>query len=426
MKLLKQTQRMFFRVVLPVFTIAGILMYFALQWAFTHETDEKLAGMKSEIEIYLKMHDTIPVFFQSIETRFEIIPVKTQRVGSVYADTMMLNPFENEEEPYRQLIFPVVVNGQSYRASIAQSTIESEDLVMMVASLVVVLFGLLIMVMFWVNRAVAQKVWQPFYEILEKARGFRPSDVSPISLTGTNIDEFRELNTTLEALSTQIQKDFQTVKQFTENASHELQTPLAVIQNKVELLIQDKSLSEFQASNLDIIAQSTRRMARLNHSLLLLSKIENFQFFERQPVNLKAVLEKKLKWLEDFIREKQLISEVQLTDNTIHINSFLAETLISNLLTNAVKHNLPSGILQVQLTTDVLIIKNAALQPHVPVPDLITRFVRGNHQNDGAGLGLAMVAEICEQEKFELDISFENDIWTTEIRLKNEPLMDIV
>ena len=287
---------------------------------------------------------------------------------------------------------------------------------MLVIAMLAVSFGLLFGAMLWVNRVVARKVWQPFYETLEKMRGFRLTDPEPLRLAPAAAQEFRELNSTLETLTEQVRRDFQTVKQFTENASHELQTPLAVIQNKVEMLLQDENLSESQAHQLDLVGQSARRMARLNQSLLLLSKIENNQFAEKQQVPLKPLIEKKLAWLEDFIAEKQLVVETDLTEKTLHINPFLAETLGSNLLTNAVKHNLPGGRLRVFLDGECLLVENTAVAPGVPVENLRARFARGNGSSEGLGLGLAMVWEICEQEGFGLEMVFEEGFWGTKIK----------
>lgn len=419
MKLLEQTQRLFFQAILPVFTVAGIIMYFAIRWVVTYEADEKLAGVKSEIEAYAKTHDTLPRFFQTIDDYFDVKPLPDLSPNivftAVFSDTTMLNPLENEEEPFRQIVFPLMMHGKTYRISIGQSTLENEDIAIMVTAIVGVLFGLLFGVMFWINRVVSQTVWRPFYEVLGKMHVFRPGNEAIFTLPASKIDEFQELHNTLEHLSKQIKKDFYMVRQFTENAGHELQTPLAVIQNKVEILLQDKSLSASQAHHLDIIAQSTRRMARLNHSLLLLSKIENFQFFERNVVSLRSILEKKTIWLDDFIQEKNLILERSLEDKSVNMNPFLAETLISNLLTNAIKHNVEGGWISICLNDEELCIKNSAAHQEIPVPDLTVRFARGNTQNDGIGLGLSIVSEICSQEKFKLYLNYEGDKWITRI-----------
>ncbi len=418
MKLLRQTQRTFLRVVLPVFLTTGVAMYLAMHVAIRHETDEKLAELQVALEDFARTHDTLPAFFQRIDERLEAVPMPLGATDfpAKFSDTSRLNPLENEDEPFRCLRFPLKIRGQWMQVAISQSTIEQEELAILVVVLLAVSFGVLFGAMLWVNRTVSRQVWRPFYETLERMRGFRLTDREPLRLAPATVQEFQELNATLEILTEQVRKDFQTVKKFTENASHELQTPLAIIQNKVEMLLQDETLSETQAHWLDIIGQSTRRMARLNQSLLLLSKIENNQFLEKQPVALKPLVEKKLSWLEDFIDEKQLVVQADLRDKTLEINLFLAETLVTNLLTNAVKHNLPGGRLRVFLDEKQLIVENSAAAPGVPMESLTARFARGNGQNEGLGLGLAIVWEICEQEGFRLEIVFEQALWVTKIR----------
>jgi len=422
MKLLHKTQQLFFRGVLPVFVAAGVVSFFTLRGVFDHETDEKLMGVQAEIESYVQANDTLPAFFQTVFDRWyaERMPngsVKNTS-GQTFSDTTLFNKFENEMEPFRQLRFPVMIRGQAWRVSVSTSTVEYHDVVLILAVLLTTVFALLLLVMLWVNRVVSRKVWQPFFETLEEMRRFRLADHAPLKLSPSSVEEIQELNTTLENLAHQVRQDYHTVKKFTENASHELQTPLAVIQSKVEILLQDETMSEMQAQQINIIGQSTQRMARLNRSLLLLSKIENHQFPAREAVALKPLLEKRLVWLEDFIAEKRLELQIELAEKTLETNLFLAETLVTNLLTNAVKHNISEGMLRVTLNECALIVENSAASPEGQVADLMARFARGNPHSEGVGLGLAMVLEICEQQGLGLEMGFENGVWSAAVFFK--------
>lgn len=416
MKLLNQTQRLFLWAAAPVFALAGVAMYLALQWAFNHFAEEKLAGVQTEIETYVRLHDTLPVFFQSIDDRLEAtrIPDGTTFPPG-FSDTILYNALEDENEPFRRLSFPVKMQGHSWRVSVVQSSLEHEDLAVTVAVLLAVLFALLFGVLVWVNRKVSRQVWNPFFDTLDRMRKFRLTDTAPLRLDDSSVDEFRELHHTLEELTEKVQRDFRTVKQFTENASHELQTPLAVIQNKVDMLLQDEALSKQQTEQLDIIRQSARRMAKLNQNLLLLSKIENDQFAERKFMDLKPLLEKRLNWLEDFIADKRLVLQTTLSTSFHEINPFLADTLITNLLTNAVKYNLPGGMFIMYLDNRRLTVTNSGESSDIPVGELTKRFARGNSRTEGLGLGLAMVKEICEQYDWEFSIGFNKGFWKTNI-----------
>ncbi|GAB4490311.1 MAG: HAMP domain-containing sensor histidine kinase [Saprospiraceae bacterium] len=399
--------------------VAGVVSFFTLRWVFDHETDEKLSVMKTEIESYVRANDTLPTFFQTVFDRWYAEPMPYGSMGNTpvptFSDTTFFNKFENETEPFRQLRFPVTIRGQTWLMSVCASTVEHHDLVLILAVLLATVFALLLLVMLWVNRVVSRQVWRPFFETLEKMRRFRLADHAPLKLPPSSVEEIQELNTTLENLAHQVRREYHTVKKFTENASHELQTPLAVVQSKVEILLQDDSLNEAQVQQINIIGQSTRRMTRLNQSLLLLTKIENHQFSERKTVNLKSLLEKKLAWLEDFIAEKRLELQTDLAEKSLEANPFLAETLVTNLLTNAVKHNIADGLLRVILNENNLLVENSAVPPEGSVSDLTARFARGNPRSEGVGLGLAMVVEICEQQGFGLEMEFKDTVWRVRV-----------
>lgn len=417
MKLLNRTQYFFLWAAAPVFAMAGVAMYFALNYAFNDFAEENLAGVRAEIEAYAQQYDTLPVFFQSSFDRLDATPISPDEgaLPAVFSDTLLFNALEDETEPFRCLSFPVRMQGHWWRVTISQSALEREDLALTVALLLSGLFTVLFGVLLWVNQQVARQVWQPFFSTLERMRRFRLTDPEPLSLGETPVEEFRELHRSLEELSGKLQRDFRTVKQFTENASHELQTPLAVVQNKVDMLLQDEGLTEQQIKQLGIIGQSARRMARLNQTLLLLAKIENDQFAERLPLDLKPLIEKRLDWLADFIAGKQLTVATSLSDVQVEINPFLADTLVTNLLTNAVKHNQSGGTLDIHLDGSRLTLANSGPPPGVPPQTLTGRFARGNTGAEGLGLGLAMVKEICVKNGFGFEIGFEAGIWKTEV-----------
>lgn len=417
MKLLQLTQRRFLQVAFPVFTLAGAMMYFALLWALDSEVDEKLAGVRDEVSAYAQGHDTLPVYFQTVANRLEARPISAGEANysERYSDTVLDNPIEHEVEPFRCIQFPLKVRDQWWEITILHSIVEHEDLMISVAAMVAALFGLLFLIMVWFNRVVSRRVWQPFFIVLDKIRAFRPSSEAPFNLPESGVQEFQELNDTLQTLSQSVRQDFVAVKQFTENASHELQTPLSVIQNKVELLLQHEEMGEEALRQLNIIGQSARRMARLNESLLLLSKIENHQFAEQEAVSFKFLIERKLQWLEDFIADKALTCKLELEAQEVAANPFLAETLVANLITNAVKHNKPGGMLRIRLDRRYFLVENSAEKPPQSPEALITRFARGNGRADGLGLGLAIVDEICQQQKWNIYVRYADSCWTCRI-----------
>ena len=393
--------------------VSTVVLLFGVRALFDELTDERLSQSKAEIEAYVQFNDSLPVFFQSASAKFIVQRVAVLAADS-FSDTMMFNEFEQEEEPYRRLSFVLPLHNQLYKVDLLQSAVETEDIAEMVFLLQIGLMLAMFFILYWVQKRLSERLWRPFYDTLESLRNFRVSQPAPLSLSDTLIDEFAELNATLERITDKIRQDYHSLKRFTENASHEIQTPLAVIQAKLETLLQSDDLSNEQLALLYSSQRAAARLSRLQQNLLLLVKIENEQFQLLKKVDIKGLVESKLALLEDFIAAKNL--HVQIEGNTPkrQLDPFLAETLVGNLLGNAVKHNLPDGgWLKVQLQEKQLIVSNSATMPASPAGELIARFRRSDTQVEGLGLGLSIAKEICEQYRWTLEVSFDKGTWET-------------
>ncbi len=413
MKLLAQTNRRYLLISLFALVVSSGALFLGVRGLFNHFADERLTQLEEEIVAYVKVHDTLPVFFQSTSARLAAQQSETpQHLG--FGDTLLFNEIEQEEEPYRRLRFGLRMRGISYQVDIMQSAVETEDIAEMVLLLNLALMVAMFAALFWAQKRMSERLWQPFNDTLERLRTFRLAQPEPLILTETETDEFAELNTALEHLTEKTRQDYHLLKRFTENASHEIQTPLAVIRVKLETLIQTEGLSDVQLGHLHSTQRAAARLSRLQQNLLLLVKIENEQFQAQEQVDFKQLLENKLDLLEDFIYAKKLRVSTKMQPTHLKLNPFLAETLVGNLISNAVKHNLPEGgWLQVQLNDKQLIITNAGLAPDCPAAELVERFRRSDHLAEGLGLGLAIVQEICDQYGWILEIGFERGTWTT-------------
>lgn len=413
MKLLAQTNRRYLLISLIALVVSSGALFLGVRSLFNHFADERLTQLEEEIEVFVKVHDTLPVFFQSTSARLAAqqseIP---QHLG--FGDTLLFNAIEQEEEPYRRLRFGLTMQGIPYQVDVMQSAVETEDIAEMVLLLNLALIVATFTALFWAQKRMSEQLWQPFNDTLERLRSFRLAQSEPLTLTETKTDEFAELNTALEHLTEKSRQDYHLLKRFTENASHEIQTPLAVIRVKLETLIQTEGLSNVQLGHLHSTQRAAARLSRLQQNLLLLVKIENEQFQAQEQVDFKRLLENKLELLEDFISAKNLRVSTNMQPIHVKANRFLAETLVGNLISNGVKHNLPeAGWLQVQLNDKQLVVTNSGLDPDCPAAELVERFRRSDHLSDGLGLGLAIVQEICEQYGWVLELGFEKGTWTT-------------
>nr|WP_262918891.1 HAMP domain-containing sensor histidine kinase [Tunicatimonas sp. TK19036] len=211
-------------------------------------------------------------------------------------------------------------------------------------------------------------------------------------------------------MTDKIRADYLHLKEFTENASHEMQTPLAIIRTNLDLLTQSE-LQEDQHALITRISQASYRMSSTHRALLLLSKIENQQFREQTPVDFYALVASRLEEFSDFIEAKKLKVNIEAYSKTLVfvMNHHLADILISNLLTNAIKHNFPEGYLDIHFTAAKLTVINSGPPLRHSPEQLFQRFSKDNPSTDSAGLGMAIMKVICDKYKIQLSYRSESD-----------------
>lgn len=244
-------------------------------------------------------------------------------------------------------------------------------------------------------RFISHRLWHPFDETLRQIEGFCLEDGALPVLPESSVKEFARLNHTLTALMRNSLASYRTQKEFTENASHELQTPLAVFQSKLDLLLQQPNLSERQAEIIQGLYENVTRLTRLNRNLLLLAKIDNRQYEQMETINLDDFLNGQLSSLESLTGNITLYKDFQTT-LTICANRTLLESLVNNLVVNAVRHNHPQGEIGLTLTNSQLIVANTSDEPPLDEKLVFNRFYRTSEKTAGNGLGLAIVKAVCE------------------------------
>jgi signal transduction histidine kinase len=202
-------------------------------------------------------------------------------------------------------------------------------------------------------------------------------------------------------------------KEFIENAAHELQTPLAVIQGKLEALFQQSSLTQSQSEVLEKLNESVSRLARLNKNLLLLSRIEHDQFSTSEQLSINALLKKHFEFFAEQAAAKNI--RITLNENTevsVNTNPVLAEVLLNNLMFNAIRHNLPSGTIVINLEERHLSISNSGTSTALPQEKIFDRFSKINPSTQGSGLGLAIIKKIVDLNRWAIHYHFKNDLHT--------------
>ncbi|GHB60636.1 sensor histidine kinase [Persicitalea jodogahamensis] len=429
MKLIHKATRSFLLASLLVAGLGGVFCFFLLKKIFSEEATEQLYAQKEKLTAHLHETRQVPENWYSLTDSLVVEKVNGP-VIEVLTDTVLANPLEpGEMLDYRILVFGVSTSAgidspnlvppdrpQYYKVTIQNPLYETEDLsravFLIFAGLIAALMVALLMVNYWLSN----RLWQPFYQTLAKLGTFKISEVEPLEFPTSSTTEFQTLQKNLDQMTSMVRQEYASLKTFTENASHELQTPLAVISANLEQLLQAPNLTPLQFEQIGGLLDTTARLAKLNQTLLLLTKIENQQFATRERIDFGQLLHEKLMLWETLIQYKGLSLTHRISSGVeILVNPYLADVLLNNLLTNTIKHNLPEGKIDIELSSKKLAIRNTGRPPTVPVEQLWERFRKDSPNPDSLGLGLALVAKVCETSGFRANYSFEGDWHSLEV-----------
>ena len=415
MKLLTRTNIYFLLLTLIVFSLGGSVFYERVHSIVKSDATEKLNDEREKIMNYVSVNHALPQNALSLGDSVSFSAAAGNEECKI-GHLKLYNKAEQEYEPYQTLTFFVITGSQAYKAIIYRPLIESDDLTTAVAETIAIIACCLLLVLLVSNFFISKIVWKPFYRTLEKIKSFDLIKESKIEFDKTNIQEFKELNEVIGSMTKKIATDYHSLKEFTENASHELQTPLAIIQSKLELLIQSENLSAKQMEEVQAVYEAAGRLSRLNQALLLLAKIENKQFGEAIPIALNDIIKNKLEAFSALIDHKNIIIEKHLMPLSVKMNPALADMLINNLIGNAIKHNVQGGKLSIMLSEKSFTIENTGKPLTTGAENLFFRFRKNDESSDSLGLGLAIVKQICDEYGFQIEYKYAGGLHTIHIR----------
>lgn len=420
MKLQSKINIRFLVVTFLVFSVAGVLFYFSLDHVLDHNILEMLESRKAYIILNLSQNPPTADSIESADNSIFIRHINSTGEYKRFSDTIALDQEEKELVPFRKMTFSVQSGNQHYEVVLMQSLLESEDLQMVIFSFMVALFGILLLALFFLNRWLSNKAWLPFFKSLSILNSWKIDENKAVSFERTDITEFDQLNRLLENMMQKIQSDFVNLKEFTENASHEIQTPLAIIKSKLEMVLQDKTLDDSQYQRIRAAFESTVRLSKLNEALLLLSKIENRQFVETAEVDIAGLVRSRLEYLEELFALKQIEVAIHFEKPvTFSMNPLLAEILVNNLLSNALRHNIENGKIVVSSENQAITISNTGQHKELDGSRLFRRFSKQATTNESNGLGLAIAFEICKANQLELTYKYLGEMHHFIIRQKS-------
>ncbi|MBC7934504.1 MAG: HAMP domain-containing histidine kinase [Rhizobacter sp.] len=398
MKLLQKTIRNYFIYSVFILLVAIPLFYFSIQRIVREDVDDDLLATKEMLRpkisnaLLNNAIDQLHFVDQNISIS---ISTYTREFDSLLT-VEIYDSVAKEIAPHRVLTSHFTVNGKPCFLKVKTSLVDNDELIKSIATVEVILLLLLLAGLFIINRNLSKRIWKPFYATLGKLRKYKVEKHEPLALSKSSVSEFNDLNTSLEELTDRTHNSYLSQKEFTENASHEMQSPLAVFQSKLELLMQTAPLNEEQAQLMGDLADASQRMTRLNKSLVLLTKIDNNQFAETENISVNKVLQIFIQQYQPQLYEKQIrITKAFQTEISSTANKALIEILIGNLLGNAIRHNYINGSIDLFIKQNTLIIQNTGKAVALDGQKIFQRFQKDSTDSNSTGLGLEIVKKIC-------------------------------
>ena len=418
MKLLSYTYRKLALLLFLLMAVWGVLFYYAIIDEVVDETDDTLENY-GEILMESALHDpSILETEGSLMSFYKFTPISEEEgrhYRQVFYDATVYIELEDEDEPVRVMCTAFrMPDGQYYELKLMISILERDDMVEAMLWYLGALFLLFLICTSIGIQLVLKGVFRPLHRLLDWLHCIQPGKEVPPLDNPTKIREFRQLSDAALDMGNRSYKAYEEQKQFIENASHELQTPLAIVRGKVELLAESEGMTEQQMEQLDEIYATLGRAVKLNKSLLLLSRIENGQYTEMEDVSVDEILDELLPDLMDIYEHKQvrLIRKREEQPFIIRCNHSLALILVSNLVKNSLLHNREGGELQVLTTPTSLVIKNTGDVP-LDGEKLFRRFYHGmDGKKDSTGLGLAIARSIALSSSLKLTYEWQDGMHT--------------
>jgi signal transduction histidine kinase len=417
MRLLTKTFLYYLTITAGVFLIGGVTFYFLIDHIFYNQVDEGIVTEKEIIADEIENNSNIPDYSARFGHQIEVLILDRQLVPKfVIKDTLINDQVSTTR--FRYLYFSKNIGKEkSYVINIFRPLDDTYDLIEGILLSFLIMFACLFVLLILINFLISRRIWIPFYITIRQLNKYNINEKGKLILPETDIREFNILNGVVGSMAEKIKDDFQNMKEFIENASHEIQTPLAIIKTKIEMLIQTGKADQEQMKALQSINDSTIRLSKLNSGLLLLSRMENRQFTEVKRLDIVSILKCIVEELEDLIHIKELRLDVKLdVPFMVNINPELSEILLRNLLSNAIKHNIQKGFIEIRGTESTLQIINSGLPLSVPEQTLFNRFVKNNSASKSLGLGLSLIKKICELYHIDYYYKCENTIHTFQLR----------
>ncbi|MCW1736235.1 sensor histidine kinase [Anaerorudis cellulosivorans] len=341
----------------------------------------------------------------------KILPYENSYPLNKVVQKSLFSNVENHEIDYRIYYRKISIEGKPYVFMSQIAMIESKDLFRMLGVQYLLFFVIIVIGLLGIQFVLSRCLWKPFYNSLNEIEDFNLEKGEIPEFEKTTTTEFARLNGNLTKLMEENVASYKQQKEFTENASHELQTPLAVFQSQLDLLLQDNSLNESQMNVIESLYDVSSRLTRLNKNLLLLSRIDNSQFKETITIDFSQLLERQLTYFKELASNNGITLSANI-QNALEItaNKVLLESLINNLISNAIRHNYSGGFIHIEVNGNTFQIGNSGSKTPLDKEKVFRRFSRTSEERKGNGLGLSIINQICKLHGWEVRYNYKDEI----------------
>jgi len=424
-KLLDKPLKAFTSYALVILLVSIPIYFLVVDWIWVTEIDDNHEIIMERIDNRFEQanvsgHDLEMILktWNTLQPSSSIVRITENitRPDSIYEATRY-NEYEDEWDRFRGLQTVIQIDKKHYLLNIETNVEEAYETIFAIGLVTVVLYGILVFGFIQLNRKISKSVWKPFDQTLSNLKSFNLSTSKEVTFESSDIEEFEELNQTVSKLISENVSAYNQQKAFVANASHELQTPIALLKSKLDILFQDENLSAKQSELIHAIQIPLARLTRVNKNLLLLARVENSNFSDGAEIDFSDKIDKSEELLQDYLDEKKMIFQKKALGTCVfQCSKFLAETLVNNLLSNAIRHTPQQGEIGVEWNETGFAFKNSGKEP-LNQNLLFKRFSISTAETTNSGLGLAIVKEICKQNGWEIAYDFLDDFHIFSVRL---------
>ena len=401
MKLLRKYRGITYTSLCLVVIAGFIVNYYLFRYSIHRTTDDVLNEYRIDIEEYADNHGTLQPLLAENSKFGEIMPVdEGYDLSSMTAnivDTLVYSNYQEEKVVYRKMVFPIVTEHQNYVVRLMLPALEEDDLVQTVVLSLIFFVVLFILLTTLIDMSFTRQIFRPFHNILEGIKTYDIDKRGKIVFEHSPIDEFNELGGILKEMMDKINAGYYEMKEFLEFTSHEIQTPLSIIQLKLDVLNQQNFQDENVIDSLHSIQSSLNRVVRFNRSISFLAKIRNNQFSDIREIDLRKFMHHQLHLYDELLSARKIaVIDDAEEPFVLSLHPLLAEHLVQNILTNAINHNYDGGWIRINNNDNEMIVTNT-FEGIMPRGDIFEKYAHTYGKKGSTGLGLAIVKAICEK-----------------------------